>query len=168
MSPEMIAPSLETVWMDARIRPNIALTGTGAATFSILIAIPSILIGLIMALQGAWIATLFVSATSSLLMLVMMHHSATLIAYEERVLLTDAALVVETSVKKGKPPVRRRISPHWLQVERRDEEDGGCGTLVLRSRQKSYVIASVLSPPERAAFADALEAGLRQRSGHAR
>ena len=167
MSPEMIALPQETVWMDARIRPNIALTGAGSATFSILIAIPSILVGLTLALQGAWVGTLFVCATSSLLMLVMMHHAATLTAYEERVLLTDAALVVETSVKKGKPPIRRRISPHWLKVERRDQEDGGCGSLILWSRQKPYVIASVLSPLERSAFADALEAGLRLRSGHA-
>jgi uncharacterized membrane protein len=165
MNRETTAHSNETVWMDARIRPNIALSGTGAATFSTLMALPSIIVGLVLALQGAWIATLFVCVTSISLMLIMMHHAATLSAYEERVLLTDAALVVETSVKKGKPPVRRRISPHWLKLERRNEEGGGCGSLVLWSREKPYVVASVLSPLERAAFADALEAGLRLRSG---
>jgi hypothetical protein len=54
-----------------------------------------------------------------------------------------------------------------LRFNRRDEEDDGCHSLILWSHQKPYFIASVLSLLGRAALADALEAGMRQRSGNA-
>jgi uncharacterized membrane protein len=71
------------------------------------------------------------------------------------------------SLQTTKPAARRQNSANWFRFNWRDEEDGGCHSLILWSHQKPYVIASVLSPLGRAALADALEAGMRQRSGNA-
>ncbi len=165
MSSQLAEDSLGPVWMDARIRPNIALTGTGTATFSMMIGLPSVFIAFILALKGALLPSLFVTATAGLLIIAMLHNASELLAYEERIVLTDTALVVETCSRRGQQPMRRSISPNWIRLERKNQDESGCGSLVLWSREKSYVIASVLSPPERSAFADALEAALRLRSG---
>jgi uncharacterized membrane protein len=82
---------------------------------------------------------------------------------EERVLLTDEALIVIASEAPATPPTIRRLEPTWARVERTHHPAVGCDALSVFARGQRITLAAALSPDERESFADALEQALARR-----
>lgn len=158
----------DRIWFDARIRPNAAMSRRGLALVGAGLMAPALIFGAIMLIYEAWPATLFLGAEAALAVVALYWCAKRLSEQWERVVLTDHALVVE-AWDQGKPVATERIDPTWASVERRVSRDFGCEAVFVRVRRRRVRIAQALSPPERAAFAQALENALHQRkTGFAR
>lgn len=164
----MTALERERVWFDARVTPNQAMSRRGLMLIGAGLIAPAFIFSVVMIALKAWPASLFLGA-EALMAVVALHWCARRLSEQwEQVRLTDTALVVE-SWDKGRIVATERIDPTWAHVERRVDDDFGCESIFVRVRRRHVRVASALSPPERAAFADALENALHQRkAGFAR
>lgn len=151
------------VWLDVRITPNNSLTNRVAWTLAGSVVPPGALICAATAWMGAWLVTPLVVLSILALAGMILWHARQLGLYEQRVCLTDASLLVETRRNTISPVERAELSPHWLRVDRVNDTGRACDSLVLRAGLKKLEIGSVLSPPERASLADAIDAALRTR-----
>ena len=79
----------------------------------------------------------------------------------EELSLTMAELVIRDIPASGAPR-EMRFNPYWTRLRRHVIVDEGVVALDLTSHGRSLRIAAALSPPERADFADALDAALRR------
>ena len=68
---------------------------------------------------------------------------------------SDRGLTLRLGVTHRGERSERRFNPLWTRLDREHDEDWGLMALALVSRGERVVIASELSPPERADFADA-------------
>jgi uncharacterized membrane protein len=101
---------------------------------------------------------------AALVLAILLRHDARLSSVEERLVLTDDRLLIFTSSDDSGPS--SALDPAWLRLERRRHPAVGLERLTLISRGRRAVVASVLSPAERADLADALDAALlRRREG---
>lgn len=156
------------VWFDARVTPNIAMSRRSLALVGAALLAPALFFGVVVLALNAWPVTIFLGAEAALAVVALYSCAKRLSEQWECVQLTDDALVVE-SWDQGRVVAAERIDPTWAHVERRVDRDFGCLAVFVRVRRRYTRIASVLSPPERAAFADALETALHQRkAGFAR
>jgi uncharacterized membrane protein len=142
-------------------RRGLALIGAGLLA-------PAVLFSGFMIFMGAWPASLFLGGEALLAVAALYWCAKRLSEQWERVRLTDNALIVE-SWDRGRVVASERIDLTWAHVEQRIDRDYGCQAVFVRVRRRYTRVASALSPPERAAFADALEHALHQRkTGFAR
>lgn len=156
------------IWFDARIAPNQAMSRRGRALIGAGLLAPAVLFSGFMIFIDAWPASLFLCGEALLAVAALYWCAKRLSEQSERVRLTDNALIVE-SWDRGKVVASERIDPTWAHVERRIDRDRGCQAVFVRVRRRYVRLAAALSPPERAAFAQALENALHQRkTGFAR
>lgn len=158
----MNAAANEHVWFDVRVTPNRAMSQRGLALIGIALLAPASLFGVVMFALKAWPATLFLGGEAGLAVVALYWCAKRLAEQQERIVLTDAALVIE-AWDQGRPVSYERIEPTWARVERCVHADFGCQAVFVRTREKRVLIAQALSPAERADFADALEYALNRR-----
>lgn len=79
----------------------------------------------------------------------------------EEVSLTRDELVIRDVPARGQAS-EFRLNPYWTRLKRHIVADEGLVALDITSHGRSLRIAACLSPPERAKFAEALEAALRR------
>ena len=151
------------VWLDVCITPNNSLTNRVAGTLAASVILPGGLICAATAWMGAWLVTPLVVLSILSLAGLILWHGRQLGLYEQRVCLTDTALLVETRRNTASPVERAELSPHWLRVDRINDTGRACDSLILRAGLKKLEIGAVLSPPERISLANAIEAALRTR-----
>nr|WP_321360383.1 DUF2244 domain-containing protein [uncultured Hyphomonas sp.] len=151
------------IWLDAVITPNISLNNRVALTLAASLILPGSLICLATAWMGAWMVTPLVFLSEVALGVMILWHARTLGQYRQRVCLTDTSILIETRSRVGQPVERAELRPHWLRVDRVNNTGKGCDALILRAGPQRTEIGSVLSPPERASLADAVEAALQNR-----
>jgi len=158
----------DRIWFDARIAPNQAMSRRGLALIGAGLLTPAVLFSGFMIAIEAWPASLFLGGEALLAVAALFWCAKRLSEQWERVRLTDNALIVE-SWDQGRVVATERIDPTWAHVERRIDRDFGCQAVFVRVRRRYVRLAAALSPPERAAFAQALENALHQRkTGFAR
>lgn len=152
----------DRIWFDARITPNQAMSRRGLALIGAGLLAPAVLFSCFMIFIEAWPASLFLGGEALLAVAALYWCAKRLSEQWERVRLTDNALIVE-SWDQGRVVASERIDPTWAHVERRIDRDFGCQAVFVRVRRRYVRLAAALSPPERAAFAQALENALHQR-----
>lgn len=114
-------------------------------------------------LIGQWVAALFMAFDLSLLAVALLVNTRDLRAVE-RVIVDDDSIRVERYAP-GQEPFRDSLSVAWARLERAPSQlVEGLEALTVTSRGKTLALARALSPLERAAFADALEAALLRRN----
>lgn len=151
-----------SVWFDAHITPHTAMSDRGLALIGLALLVPPVLFGAMLMVMGALPATVFLGMEAVIAAAALFWCAKRLRDRGERVLLTDEALIIE-AWDKTQVVVRERLEPSWLWIERLIDEHFGCEAVVVRSRHRQVRIGQDLSPPERAALADALELALHKR-----
>jgi uncharacterized membrane protein len=133
----------------------IAVGGVGAV---------ALVMSLILVARGYWPVAPFLGAEVALLAWAFWAMRQPVKVYEELVVRADSILIRRVAWRR--PPVEISMPTAWTRLERDDDPDFGCQALRLRHRGRSAIVAAMLSPPERAAFAGALsEALARARKG---
>ncbi|KCZ46946.1 DUF2244 domain-containing protein [Hyphomonas sp. CY54-11-8] len=153
----------ERIWLDAVITPNVSLNNRVALTLAASLILPGSLICLATAWMGAWMVTPLVFLSEVALGVMILWHARSLGQYRQRVCLTDTALFVETRSRDAEAVIRSDLSPHWLRIDRVNDTGCGCDAVRLRAGPRHVDVGTVLSPPERASLADAIEAALQNR-----
>ena len=110
------------VWFVARVRPNCAMTQRGLAWVALALLAPSLSFGVILAIINAWPATLFMGAEAILACGALYLCARRLQRQSERVILTDASLIVE-AWDQERLVSRQTIEPTWARVDRRMHPD---------------------------------------------
>ncbi|WP_395630488.1 DUF2244 domain-containing protein [Aquidulcibacter sp.] len=153
----------QNLWFDAEVRPNRALSPKGIRILFLCLAAGSIVINGGLILIGQWVAALFMAFDLSLLAVALLVNTRDLRAVE-RVIVDDDSIRVERYAP-GQEPFRDSLSVAWARLERAPSQlVEGLEALAVTSRGKTLALARALSPLERAAFADALEAALLRRN----
>lgn len=158
----MSVADFDRIWFDARIAPNQAMSRRGLALIGAGLLAPAGLFSAFMIFIEAWPASLFLGGEALFAVAALYWCAKRLSQQCERVRLTDNALIVE-SWDQGRVVATERIDPTWAHVERRIDREFGCQAVYVRVRRRYVRVANALSPPERAAFAQALENALNQR-----
>ena len=151
------------IWLDAVITPNVSLNNRVALILAASLILPGSLICLATAWMGAWMVTPLVFLSEVTLGVMILWHARSLGQYRQRVCLTDTSLTVETRNRSADAVTRSVLPPHWLRRDRVNDTGRGCDSLLLRAGPRHLEVGSVLSPPERASLADAIEAALQNR-----
>lgn len=152
----------DRIWFDAVIRPNQAMSRSGLRLVAIGLLAPSFCFGIVMVALRLWPASLFLGGEALLAVAALYWCAKRLGETEERVRLTDDALIVE-ALDKGKVISSETIQPTWVHIERRIDKHFGCIAAFVRVRRRFVPIARCVSPQERAQIADALEQALQRR-----
>ena len=153
------------VWLDAWVRPHLAMSARGLKWVSVALLTPAMLFGVIAIALRAWPITCFLGGEAGLACLALYWNAKRLGEQRERVLLTDNDLIVE-SWDCDAALSYARLEPAWVRVERKVHAYAGCEAIIIRSNRQSVRIADKLGADRRAAFADALEAALIKRKKH--
>ena len=151
------------IWLDVFITPNVSLNNQVAFILAGSLVLPGAMICLATAWMGAWLVTPLVMLSEIALGGLILWHARSLGQYGQRVCLTDTSLFVETRNRPADAIARSELSPHWLRVDRVNNTGQGCDALLLRSGPRQIEIGTVLSPPERASLADAIETAIQKR-----
>jgi uncharacterized membrane protein len=158
----MTSSAPDRIWLDARVRPNCAMTQRGLAWVALALLAPSLFFGVVLAVINAWPASLFMGAEAILACGALYLCAWRLQRQSERVILTDESLIVE-AWDQGTLVSRETIEPTWVRVDRCMHPDFGCEAIFVRARQRAMRVGAALSPKEREGLADALERALRRR-----
>jgi uncharacterized membrane protein len=165
--PSETAPTVAIVgrrlWFDAIITPSRSLSGRGLTIAGAALALPAAVFATLLARAGFALPALFLGVEAAVVVCLIAWKSHQLGRAEERVLLTDEALVVIASDDPETPPSIRRLEPTWARVERTHHPAVGCDALYVVARGQRITLAAALSPDERESFADALEQALARR-----
>jgi uncharacterized membrane protein len=150
------------VWFDASIRPHISLSATGRAFVFASIALLGLAMSALLVSMRAWPAALFTGVEILALVLVLRWSSQHLASQEERLILTEESLIIE-SWRRGRIVQQERFEPNWIRLERVSCESFGCQAVYVSQRGRRCQIGGALSPPERDSLADALESAMSRR-----
>lgn len=144
----------------AVITPHLSLSGRGVVMVIGSIAILNALTSGAFLLLGAWpvVGFLGLDVAAIALAFFMCRRAA---RRREELSLTIRELLVRDVPVSGAAR-ETRFNPYWTRLKRHAIEDEGVVALDLTSHGRALRIAAALSPPERADFADALEAALRR------
>mgnify|MGYP001248672085 CR=1 FL=1 len=153
----------QTLWFDARITPSRSLSRPGLILAGGALLLPTAIFAALLLRAGFALPALFLAVEMAVVVGLLAWKSQRLGRVEERVLLTDEALVVIAADDPAAPPTIRRLEPTWARVERTHHPAVGCDALSVFARGQRITLAAALSPDERESFADALEQALARR-----
>ena len=148
----------EPLLFDAVLRPNRSLSARGFLILMFALGGCSFVAGMAFVIAGAWPVIGFLGFD------VLAVYIAFRLNYRagracETVRLTERRLSVRRIDWRGGVK-QEDFQPYWLSVEL-DEPDAGGGRIMLASHGRRSAIGTFLSPDERAEFAEALRAALR-------
>lgn len=147
----------------AVIRPHRSLGPKGFLVLMAVICAISFTAGTVFFLMGAWPVFGFFGLDVLLVYLAFRLNYRSGRA-EEHVLLDGAELVVRRISPAGRLRGEWSFTPYWVRLHLTEHPDGS-SKLALVSHGRRLDIAAVLSPAERADFADALGAALKAARG---
>ncbi len=150
------------VWFDASITPHNAMSATGRALVATSLALLGLAISVLLISMRAWPAALFTGAEMLALVLALQWSSRRLASQEERIVLSEDCLTIESWLH-GRRLRHARIEPAWIKIERVSCEAFGCQAVYVRLHGGYHEIGSALSPSERESLADALESAISRR-----
>lgn len=144
---------------DIVLRPHRSLTPGGFAVVMGIMAVWSLVGGMVFWMAGAWPVIGFFGLVIALV------YCAFRVSYSqgraaERLSLVDGTLTVCRRDKRGAEE-RFAFPSYWLRVTLEDDRDGP-GRLILSSHGRHVAIGSFLAPDERAELARDLSAALRR------
>lgn len=144
----------------AVITPHLSLSNRGAFLVIALLALLNAITSGAFFFLGAWpvIGFLGLDVAAVGLAFVLCRRAA---YRREELYLTRHELLVRDVPVRGAAQ-ETRFNPYWTRLKRHLIADEGLVALDLTSHGQSRRIATALSPPERAEFAEALEAALRR------
>lgn len=145
------------VFFDAVLYPNRSLPRAGFKIVLWLFAIAGVAVGGLFLILGAWPVLGFYGLEFAVLYAFLSRNNRDGRIYE-KVRLTARELRVERGDHRG-PRRVETLPPHWLQVRLDDPVDHD-SQLTLSSHGRSVIVASFLSPAERAEVAAALRCAL--------
>ncbi len=149
---------------DATITPHRSLGQHGFRIVMTLVCLASVVSSIPFVVLGAWpVAGFF--GIDVLALFIAFHVNFRHARAFERIVVTPLEVFLRKVSHHGREAVWRS-NPAWTRLEKQADEDYGLLGLTLVSRGRSVPVAAVLSPQERAGFADALGAALaRARRG---
>lgn len=150
------------VLFDALLYPNRSLPPAGFKLVLWLFAVAGLAVGGLFLTVGAWPILGFYGLEFAVLYWFLARNTHDGRIYE-KVRLTARELRVERGDHRG-PRSVETLPPHWLQVRLDDPPDHD-SQLVLSSHGRSLIVASFLSPAERAEVAQALRRALDRLRG---
>jgi len=153
----------ERVWLDACVRPNVSMSDRGLVVLTASISVSVTISATVLALGGAWPASLFAGGEGLAVLAFVIWHAQRLRQQEQRVVLTDTVLIVAYRARVGAPPRINELDPAWVRVERRREKVGECTAAFVCLRDRRVPFGEALTPGERESLANALEAALNER-----
>ncbi len=150
----------EAFLFQAVITPHLSLSRRGVALVIASVGVLNAITSGAFLLLGAWpvVGFLGLDVAAIALAFFLCRRAA---RRREEVSLTMAELVIRDVPVSGTPR-EMRFNPYWTRLRRHNIVDEGVVALDLTSHGRSLRIAAALSPPERADFADALDAALRR------
>ena len=148
----------EPLLFDAVLRPNRSLSARGFLILMFALGGCSFVAGMAFVIAGAWPVIGFLGFD------VLAVYIAFRLNYRagracEIVRLTERKLALRRVDWRGRM-TQQEFQPYWLRVEL-DEPEAGGGCIWLASHGRRSPIGAFLSPDERAEFAEALRAALR-------
>lgn len=152
-----------TLWFDVRITPSRALSRRGLTLAGAALLLPTAAFAALLLQAGFVPPALFLGIEAVFVVGLIAWKSRQLGRVEERILLTDEALIVIASEAPATAPTIRKLEPTWARVERTHHPAVGCDGLSVFARGERITLAAALSPDERESFADALEQALARR-----
>jgi uncharacterized membrane protein len=158
------SPAGDRPLFHAHITPGRSLDHKGHVIAVGGLGVASLLMSLVFIAKGYWPVAPFLAVDVALIAWAFWAIRQPVKAYEELVVWADSILIRRVAPRK--PTVDITIPTAWTRLERDDDPDFGCQALRLRHRERVASVAAMLSPPERAAFAQALSDALaRARKG---
>jgi len=151
----------ERRWFDASLTPSRSLTSRHLLVLCTLLIAPSLLLGALLLRSGFGLFSGLVLVEAAVVLAVLIRHDTRLSSVEERIVLTDDRLLVFSSSDPAEPS--STLDAAWIRLERQRHPAVGLERLTLISRGRRAVVASALSPAERADLADALDDALQRR-----
>ena len=151
---------LEPTIFSAVITPHRSLGRVGFLVLMVAFGAVSFVTGMLFMVTGAWPVLAFFGLDAVLLYGAFRLNYRAAQAYEE-VAVTCSRLTVRKVSHRGR--VREWVlNPLWVKLDQVAHEDFGIERLLLVSRGKQLVIASFLSPEEKASFAKELGSALSE------
>ena len=150
-------PAAAPALFNARITPSrslgrpgqmIALGGFAAASF---------VTALFFVALGYWPIAPFLGLDVALLAFAFWAVGVSGRAYEDVIVLPDVIVIRRAA---GRARSEDRLPTAWTRLERQIDQEYGCQSLRLHHRHRSIPVAQMLSPHERANFAEALDSAL--------
>lgn len=148
-------------WFDASLTPSRSLKRIHLLVLCGLLIAPSILLGALLLRSGFGPYSGLVVIEAVIVLAILLWHDVRLSSVEERIILTDDRLLIFTSSDTSGPS--STLDAAWIRLERQRHPAVGLESLTLISRGRRAVVASVLSPAERADLADALDTAVQRR-----
>jgi len=157
-------PSGAQPLLHAHITPSRSLSRHGQMIAVGGFAAASMAVALVFISRGYWPIAPFLGLDAGLLAFAFWVIRRRGRAYEEVIVQADSILIRRAD---GVSHIAEdRLPTAWTRLEREDHPDFGCQALRLTHRRRSAPVADMLSPPERDAFARALNEALsRARRG---
>lgn len=153
----------QRLWFDVSITPSCSLSRKGLITAGAALLLPTAVFAALLLQAGFALSALLLGIEAIVVVGLLAWKSRQLGLAEERVLLTDEALVVIAAANPATAPTIRKIEPTWARVERSHHPAVGCEALSVFARGQRITLAAALSPDEREGFGDALEEALARR-----
>ena len=150
----------EPALFSALLTPHRSLTGAGFLVLMALVAGIAFVSGVVFFMVGAWPVIGFLGLDVALVYWAFRANYLAAAAYEE-VTVTPSELRVKQVSHRGEV-AEWSLNPVWVRLERETHEEYGLIRLFLVSRGKRLAVANFLGPAEKATFADALLAAIRE------
>lgn len=144
----------------ASIRPHRSLGPEGVRLVITLVAVAGVVSSVPFMIAGAWPVAGYFGLDVLLLWIAFRANNRSAEEYEE-VRLTYVELRLRR-VGGRRPAAEWRLNPVWVRLERSIDDEYGLQRLAVVSGAARIDVARPLSPEERADFADAFEAGLKE------
>jgi uncharacterized membrane protein len=153
-------PQLDEPVFIATITPHRSLSPRGLAWLMAFFGVVGLCVSIPFYLLGAWPIVGFMGLDIVLIYAAFRYHNATARSYEQ-IFLSRITLLIRAVSWRGQ--VREmRFNPLWSRVVREDHPEFGLEKLEIVEGRARVEIAQALGREERAAFARALQNGLRE------
>ena len=153
-------PEADEAVFTATITPHRSLSPRGLACLMAFFGVVGLCVSIPFYLMGAWPIVGFMGLDIVLIYAAFRYHNATARSYEQ-IFLSRITLLIRAVSWRGQ--VReRRFNPLWSRLEREDHPEFGLEKLEIVEGRARVQIAQALGREERAAFARALQNGLRE------
>ena len=150
----------DTTLFQAVITPNLSLSRSAAITVVAVLGGLNLLTGSAFFIIGAWPVVGFLGLDVAAVALAFYLCRRKAGGREEVSLTTHELLIRRISVNGLSEETK--LNPYWARLRRYPSDEDGLVALDVISHGQSHRVASALSPPERADFADALEQALHK------
>lgn len=152
------ASSFEEEILSLRLWPHRSLTRADFRVLMLAFGLLCLAGGMRFLLLGAWPVAVFFAIDILVFYLAFRSNFRAANAYEQYRLTALELFFARVSARGAR--AEWRFNPHWVRIERREDEEFGLMQLALASRGSRVEIARFLGPDQKAAFAQTLSDAL--------